>query len=72
MTEPAHPGRARGFSLIELLVALAIAAILAAAAVAAYDFANVMNFKTALLYFRPLPYELQFKKYGDETLIYIN
>ena len=38
----------------------------------AYDFANVMNFKTALLYFRPLPYELQFKKYGDETLIYIN
>ena len=41
MTEPAHPGRVRGFSLIELLVALAIAAILAAAAVAAYDFANV-------------------------------
>jgi len=38
----------------------------------AYDFANVMNFKTALLYFRPLPYELQFKKYGDEKLIYIN
>lgn len=37
----------------------------------AYDFANTMNFKTSLLYFRPLPYELQFKKYGDTLLIYI-
>jgi type IV pilus assembly protein PilE len=41
VTEPAHAGRARGFSLIELLIALAIAAMLAAAAVAAYGFANV-------------------------------
>lgn len=38
----------------------------------AYDFASVMNFRTALLYFRPLPYEFGFKKYGDDTLIYIN
>ena len=37
-----------------------------------YDFANVMNFNTALLYFRPLPYEFGFKKYEDNTLIYIN
>jgi len=37
-----------------------------------YDFANVMDFKTALLYFRPLPYEFGFKKYQDNTLIYIN
>jgi len=37
-----------------------------------YDFANVMNFKTALLYFRPLPYEFGFKRYEDTTLIYIN
>jgi type IV pilus assembly protein PilE len=41
VTEPAHPGRARGFSLIELLIALAIAAILAVAAIAAYDYASV-------------------------------
>jgi len=39
----------------------------------AYDFANGMNFETALLYFRPLPYEFEFKKYGEDTLlIYIN
>jgi hypothetical protein len=37
-----------------------------------YDFANVMDFNTVLLYFRPLPYELGFKKNGDNTLIYIN
>lgn len=37
-----------------------------------YDFANVMDFKTALLYFRPLPYEFGFKKYEQETLVYIN
>jgi type IV pilus assembly protein PilE len=41
VTEPAPAGRARGFSLIELMIALAIAAILAALAVAAYGFANV-------------------------------
>ncbi|HET8783881.1 MAG TPA: hypothetical protein VFM63_15815 [Pyrinomonadaceae bacterium] len=38
----------------------------------AYDFAAVMNFNTALLYFRPLPYEFQFKKYQQDTLVYIN
>ena len=38
----------------------------------AYDFANVMDFGTALLYFRALPYEFGFKKYEDVTLIYIN
>ncbi len=39
----------------------------------AYDFANVMDFKTALLYFRPLPYEFGFKKYEQQDpLIYIN
>ena len=38
----------------------------------AYDFANVMNFNTALLYFRPLPYEFGFKKYQQDTLVYIN
>ena len=37
-----------------------------------YDFANVMNFATSLLYFRPLPYEFSFKKYQDDTLVYIN
>jgi hypothetical protein len=38
-----------------------------------YDFANVMDFETALLYFRPLPYEFGFKKYQEDTLlIYIN
>jgi hypothetical protein len=38
-----------------------------------YDFANLMDFKTALLYFRPLPYEFGFKKYDkDKLLIYIN
>jgi hypothetical protein len=37
-----------------------------------YDFASVMNFQTALLYFRPLPYEFRFKTYEEATLIYIN
>jgi hypothetical protein len=38
-----------------------------------YDFANLMNFENSLLYFRPLPYEFQFKKYREERLlIYIN
>ncbi len=38
-----------------------------------YDFANLMDFENSLLYFRPLPYEFQFKKYGeDRLLIYIN
>ncbi|HEY7546415.1 MAG TPA: hypothetical protein VID27_16115 [Blastocatellia bacterium] len=37
------------------------------------DFANVMDFDTSLLYFRPLPYEFSFKKYEENTLlIYIN
>jgi hypothetical protein len=37
-----------------------------------YDFANPMDFKTSLLYFRPLPYEFNLKKYEDTLLIYIN
>ena len=37
-----------------------------------YDFAYPMNSKTALLYFRPLPYEFGLKKYKEDTLIYIN
>lgn len=37
-----------------------------------YDFANVMNFETALLYFRPLPYEFGFKTWDGGKLIYIN
>lgn len=37
-----------------------------------YDFANVMDFKTALLYFRPLPYELSFKTWDGGMLVYIN
>jgi len=38
-----------------------------------YDFANTMNFDTALLYFRPLPYEFSFRKYREENpLVYIN
>lgn len=37
-----------------------------------YDFAYSMDFKTALLYFRPLPYEFGFKKYEENTLVYIN
>jgi hypothetical protein len=36
-----------------------------------YDFAAVMNFETSLLYFRPLPYEFEFKKYEDTLTIYI-
>ena len=38
----------------------------------AYDFASVMDFETALLYFRPLPYEFGLKTYEADTLIYIN
>ena len=37
-----------------------------------YDFASVMDFSTALLYFRPLPYEFGVKKYEQDTLVYIN
>jgi hypothetical protein len=38
-----------------------------------WDFANVMNTFTALLYFRPLPYEFGFKKYREDVpLVYIN
>lgn len=38
-----------------------------------WDFANAMNTYTALLYFRPLPYEFGFKKYReDKPLVYIN
>jgi hypothetical protein len=39
-----------------------------------YDFAGMMDFENSLLYFRPLPYEFQFKKYGAENtlLVYIN
>ena len=39
-----------------------------------YDFANFMDFQSSLLYFRPLPYEFQFKKYGaaNTLLVYIN
>jgi hypothetical protein len=37
-----------------------------------YDFANPMNFQTLLLYFRPLPYEFNLKKYEEDLLIYIN
>ena len=37
-----------------------------------YDFANVMDFNTALLYFRPLPYELSFKTWDGGMLVYIN
>lgn len=37
-----------------------------------YDFANVMDFQTSLLYFRPLPYEFGFKKNGEDVMIYIN
>ena len=38
----------------------------------AYDFASPMDFDTALLYFRPLPYEFNLKTYETDTLIYIN
>ena len=39
-----------------------------------YDFTNFMDFENSLLYFRPLPYEFQFKKYGEPStlLVYIN
>src|SRR5262249_54543561 len=37
------------------------------------DFASVMEFETSLLYFRPLPYELNFTKYREsKLLLYIN
>jgi hypothetical protein len=38
-----------------------------------YDFAGLMDFENSLLYFRPLPYEFQFKTYKpDGLLVYIN
>ena len=37
-----------------------------------WDFANVMNDSTSLLYFRPLPYELDMETYEKRVLIYIN
>jgi hypothetical protein len=38
-----------------------------------HDFADGMDFSTALLYFRPLPYELNIKKFDDNRLlVYIN
>jgi hypothetical protein len=38
-----------------------------------YDFVGSFDFDSSLLYFRPLPYEFQFKKNKDEYLmVYIN
>lgn len=37
-----------------------------------WDFANVMNDSTSLLYFRPLPYELDMQTYEKRVLVYIN
>jgi hypothetical protein len=37
-----------------------------------WDFANVMNDSTSLLYFRPLPYELDMQTYEKKVLVYIN
>lgn len=37
-----------------------------------WDFANVMNDSTSLLYFRPLPYELDMQTYEKKVLIYLN
>lgn len=37
-----------------------------------WDFANVMNDTTSLLYFRPLPYELDMQTYEKKVLVYIN
>jgi len=37
-----------------------------------WDFANVMDDSTSLLYFRPLPYELGMQTYEKRVLIYIN
>jgi hypothetical protein len=37
-----------------------------------HHFANVMNDSTSLLYFRPLPYELDMQTYEKKVLIYIN
>ncbi|HEU5008531.1 MAG TPA: prepilin-type N-terminal cleavage/methylation domain-containing protein, partial [Jatrophihabitantaceae bacterium] len=41
MTDRGHARPQGGFTLIELMVALAVAAVLTAMAIAAYDFANV-------------------------------
>ena len=37
-----------------------------------WDFANPMNDATSLLYFRPLPYELDMETYEKKVLVYIN
>jgi hypothetical protein len=38
-----------------------------------YDFVGSFDFDSSLLYFRPLPYEFEFKKYKEEYLmVYIN
>ena len=37
-----------------------------------WDFANPMNYATSLLYFRPLPYELDMETYEKKVLVYIN
>jgi len=37
-----------------------------------WDFANPMNDTTSLLYFRPLPYELDMQTYEKKVLVYIN
>ena len=34
-----------------------------------WDFANVMNTDTSILYFRPLPYELSFRKIREQDLL---
>lgn len=34
-----------------------------------WDFANVMNTDTSILYFRPLPYELSFRKLKEQVLL---
>jgi hypothetical protein len=37
-----------------------------------WDFANPINDATSLLYFRPLPYELDMQTYEKKVLVYIN
>jgi hypothetical protein len=37
-----------------------------------HDFAYSMNTETILLYFKPLSYEISFKKYDDKLLLYIH